>query len=162
MYYYFTKSSIGTPNALAILATVWTLGLITTSLSILVRVVCLTPDFLTKSSWVKPSLFRAFLIFSPIVAIVSILLYHYLCYTDYNTMIAKLFLSFKKSPLLALLNSKLLEIFPKNGWRARVLARRSFSEVGAGEPMTSFPNWRKWWDSNPLCLATHSLSRTAV
>ena len=57
-------------------------------------------------------------------------------------MIAKLFNSFKKSPLLALLNSKRLEISPKNGWRARVLARRSFSEVGAGEPMTSFPNWR--------------------
>lgn len=37
-----------------------------------------------------------------------------------------------KSPLLALLNSKRLEISPKNGWRARV----------AGEPMTSFPNWR--------------------
>ena len=70
---YFTKSSIGTPNALAILATVWTLGLITTLLSIFVRVVCFTPDFLTKSSWVKPSLFRAFLMFSPIVAIVSIL-----------------------------------------------------------------------------------------
>ena len=33
-YYYFTNSSIGTPNALAILATVWTLGLITTLLSI--------------------------------------------------------------------------------------------------------------------------------
>jgi len=27
LYYHFTKSSIGTPNALAILATVWTLGL---------------------------------------------------------------------------------------------------------------------------------------
>jgi len=39
---------------------------------------------------------------------------------------------FKKSPLLALLNSKRLEISPKNGWRARI----------AGEPMTSFPNWR--------------------
>src|SRR3989344_9426634 len=57
-------------------------------------------------------------------------------------MIAKLFTSFKKTPLLALLNSKRLEISPKNGWRDRVLARRSFSEVGAGEPMTSFPNWR--------------------
>jgi len=31
-----------------------------------------------------------------------------------------------------MLNSKQLEISPKNGWRARV----------AGEPMTSFPNWR--------------------
>src|SRR3989344_2950951 len=62
-------------------------------------------------------------------------------------MIAKLFTSFKKTPLLALLNSKRLEISPKNGWRARVLARRSFSEVGAGEPMTSFPNWRKGQDS---------------
>ncbi len=31
-----------------------------------------------------------------------------------------------KSPLLALLNSKRLEISPKNGWRARI----------AGEPMT--------------------------
>jgi hypothetical protein len=36
------------------------------------------------------------------------------------------------------LNSKRLEISPKNGWRARV----------AGEPMTSFPNWRRWEDSN--------------
>src|SRR3989338_3805449 len=57
-------------------------------------------------------------------------------------MIAKLFISEKKSPLLALLNSKRLEISPKNGWRARVLARRSFSEVGGGGPMISFPNWR--------------------
>ena len=32
-----------------------------------------------------------------------------------------------------MLNSKRLEISPKNGWRARV----------AGEPMTSFPNWRR-------------------
>src|SRR3989338_5631158 len=70
---YFTKSSIGTPNALAIFATVCTLGLTTTLLSIFVSVVCFTPDFLTKSSWVKPSLFRAFFMFSPIVAIVSIL-----------------------------------------------------------------------------------------
>ncbi len=38
-----------------------------------------------------------------------------------------------------MLNSKRLEISPKNGWRARV----------AGEPMTSFPNWRRGWDSNP-------------
>src|SRR3989338_1235484 len=52
------------------------------------------------------------------------------------------FISEKKSPLLALLNSKRLEISPKNGWRARVLARRSFSEVGGGGPMISFPNWR--------------------
>ena len=37
-----------------------------------------------------------------------------------------------------MLNSKQLEISPKNGWRARV----------AGEPMTSFPNWRKREDSN--------------
>ncbi|OGM92243.1 hypothetical protein A2935_00510 [Candidatus Wolfebacteria bacterium RIFCSPLOWO2_01_FULL_47_17b] len=54
-------------------------------------------------------------------------------------MISKNFNSVKKSPFLALLNSKQLEISPKNGWRARV----------AGEPMTSFPNWRKGWDSNP-------------
>jgi len=47
-------------------------------------------------------------------------------------MIAKLLKYFNKSPLLALLNSKRLEISPKNGWRARI----------AGEPMTSFPNWR--------------------
>jgi len=47
-------------------------------------------------------------------------------------MIAKFLKYFKKSPLLALLNSKRLEISPKNGWRARV----------AGEPITSFPNWR--------------------
>src|SRR3989344_5954834 len=56
-------------------------------------------------------------------------------------MIAKLSIFFnseKKSPLLALLNSKRLEISPKNGWRARV----------AGEPMTSFPNWRRVQDSN--------------
>ena len=51
-----------------------------------------------------------------------------------------------------MLNSKRLEISPKNGWRARV----------AGEPMTSFPNWRKGRDSNPRYLAVHSLSRTAV
>jgi hypothetical protein len=37
-----------------------------------------------------------------------------------------------------MLNSKRLEISPKNGWRARV----------TGEPMTSFPNWRRRWDSN--------------
>jgi len=42
------------------------------------------------------------------------------------------FNSEKKSPLLALLNSKRLEISPKNGWRALI----------AGEPMSSFPNWR--------------------
>ncbi|MDP2703791.1 MAG: hypothetical protein Q8P01_01040 [bacterium] len=53
-------------------------------------------------------------------------------------MIAKLFNSFKKSPLLALLNSKRLEISPKNGWRARL----------AGEPMTPFPNWRWVEESN--------------
>ena len=35
-----------------------------------------------------------------------------------------------------MLNSKRLEISPKNGWRARV----------AGEPMTSFPNWRCFLD----------------
>ena len=51
---------------------------------------------------------------------------------SFNTLIAKLFLSSKKSRLWALMNSKRLEISPKNGWRARV----------AGEPMTSFPNWR--------------------
>ena len=34
-----------------------------------------------------------------------------------------------------MLNSKRLEISPKNGWRARV----------ADEPMTSFPNWRDTW-----------------
>ena len=38
-----------------------------------------------------------------------------------------------------MLNSKRLESSAKNGWRARV----------AGEPMTSFPNWRREWDSNP-------------
>jgi|GEM_PF-5358748 len=48
-------------------------------------------------------------------------------------MISKNFSSVKKSPLLVLLNSKRLEISPKNGWRARVV----------GEPMTSFPNWRE-------------------
>jgi len=47
-------------------------------------------------------------------------------------MITNFLIFFKKSPFLALLNSKRLEISPKNGWRARV----------AGEPMTSFPNWR--------------------
>jgi len=40
-------------------------------------------------------------------------------------MITNFLIFFKKSPLLALLNSKRLEISPKNGW-----------------PMTSFPNWR--------------------
>ena len=50
-----------------------------------------------------------------------------------------------------MLNSKRLEISPKNGWRARV----------AGEPMTPFPNWRRGWDSNPRsrCLPTQPLSR---
>ena len=36
-------------------------------------------------------------------------------------------------------NSKRFEFSAKNGWRARV----------AGEPMVSFPNWRREWDSNP-------------
>lgn len=54
-------------------------------------------------------------------------------------MITNFLIFFKKSPLLALLNSKRIEISPKNGWRARV----------AGEPRLSFPNWRKGWDSNP-------------
>src|SRR3989338_10482649 len=68
--------------------------------------------------------------------------------------------AFKKSPLLALLNSRLrrgfggqakrLEISPKNGWRARV-AHSGLRPSGSktGEPMTSFPNWRKREDSNP-------------
>src|SRR3990167_6659776 len=38
-----------------------------------------------------------------------------------------------------MLNSKRLEISPKNGWRARI----------SDEPMTPFPNWRRGWDSNP-------------
>jgi hypothetical protein len=45
-----------------------------------------------------------------------------------------------------MLNSKRLEISPKNGWRARI----------AGEPMTPFPNWRyslykvrMYFESNP-------------
>ena len=54
------------------------------------------------------------------------------------------FNSKKKSPLLALLNSKRFEISPKNGWKARV--RLPDGQV-AGEPMTSFPNWRRRWDS---------------
>ena len=33
-------------------------------------------------------------------------------------MITNFLILFKKSPLLALLNSKRLEISPKNGWRA--------------------------------------------
>ena len=37
-----------------------------------------------------------------------------------------------------MLNSKRLEISPKNGWRARV----------AGKPMVSFPNWRWVQDLN--------------
>ena len=49
-----------------------------------------------------------------------------------------LFISEKKSPLLALLNSKRLEIFPKNGWRA----------LAEGEPTKTFPNWRRVEDSN--------------
>jgi hypothetical protein len=71
-------------------------------------------------------------------------------------MITNFLFLFKKSPLLAfinvgsnfMLNSKRLEISPKNGWRARV----------AGEPMTSFPNWRcllvkirTFFDENPDC-----------
>jgi hypothetical protein len=35
-----------------------------------------------------------------------------------------------------MLNSKRLEFSAKNGWRARV----------AGEPMTSFPNWRSLYE----------------
>ena len=50
-----------------------------------------------------------------------------------------------------MLNSKRLEISPKNGWRARV----------AGEPMTSFPNWRRERDSNPRTLAGYTLSKRA-
>ena len=51
------------------------------------------------------------------------------------------------------LNSKRLEISPKNGWRARArlpvaIAPGDCGQV-AGEPMTSFPNWRRGWDSNP-------------
>ena len=60
-------------------------------------------------------------------------------------MITNFLILFKKSPLLALLNSKRLEISPKNGWRAR--ACLPDGQV-AGEPMTSFPNWRKREDSN--------------
>ena len=47
-----------------------------------------------------------------------------------------------------MLNSKQLEISPKNGWRA----------LAEGEPMTSFPNWRyllvkirTFFDENPDC-----------
>ena len=49
-----------------------------------------------------------------------------------------------------MLNSKRLEISPKNGWRARV-AHSGLRPSGSktGEPMTSFPNWRKREDSNP-------------
>ncbi|OHA43496.1 MAG: hypothetical protein A3G03_01345 [Candidatus Taylorbacteria bacterium RIFCSPLOWO2_12_FULL_44_15c] len=63
-------------------------------------------------------------------------------------MITNFLILFKKNPLLALLNSKQLEISPKNGWRA----------LAEGEPMTSFPNWRyllvkirTFFDENPDC-----------
>jgi len=48
-------------------------------------------------------------------------------------MITHFLFSFKKSPLLALLNLKRFEISPKNGWRA--LER-------GDEPTEAFPNWR--------------------
>ena len=38
-----------------------------------------------------------------------------------------------------MLNSKRLEISPKNGWRACL----------TGKPILSFPNWRRRWESNP-------------
>ena len=38
-----------------------------------------------------------------------------------------------------ILKGKKFDFEPKIGWRARV----------AGEPNSSFPNWRKEWDSNP-------------
>gem|GEM_PF-4187039 len=57
-------------------------------------------------------------------------------------MITNFLILFKKSPLLALLDSKRLEFSAKNGWRARV----------AGEPMVTFPNWRNRRDSNPRDL----------
>ena len=53
-------------------------------------------------------------------------------------MITNLLIFFKKSPLLALLNSKRFEISPKNGWRA----------PPAGEPKTLFSKWRGGGGSN--------------
>ena len=38
-----------------------------------------------------------------------------------------------------MLNSKRLEISPKNGWRACL----------TGKPILSFPNWRRRWELNP-------------
>ena len=38
-----------------------------------------------------------------------------------------------------MLNSKRLEISPKNGWRA----------LAEDEPTKTFSNWRRRWDSNP-------------
>jgi len=62
-------------------------------------------------------------------------------------MITHFLFSFKKSPLLALLNLKRFEISPKNGWRA--LER-------GDEPTEAFPNWRcflidvrTFFDKNP-------------
>jgi len=57
-------------------------------------------------------------------------------------MITNFLILFKKSSLLALLNSKRLEISPKNGWRARVV----------GEPTKTFPNWRdiRVWNLSPV------------
>ena len=49
------------------------------------------------------------------------------------------------SPLLALLNSKRLEISPKNGWRALPPNGRINSE---GELNFAFSNWRRGRDSN--------------
>ena len=51
-----------------------------------------------------------------------------------------------------MLNSKRLEISPKNGWRARI----------EGEPMTSFPNWRRGGDSNSRDLAVCRFSRAVL
>ena len=56
----------------AIVAIIWTVGFFTAPLSILERVVYLTPDFWDKPSCVKPSLARYFLILPPMLWVVCI------------------------------------------------------------------------------------------
>jgi len=70
--FYFIKSSIETPNALANFAIINTDGFFITLLSIFVKVVYLTPDFLAKSSCDKPCFVRYFFTFSPMLISVVI------------------------------------------------------------------------------------------
>ena len=132
----FYKSSIGTPNALAILATVCTLGLTTT---LYVEGKGISPeqyqakkarllgekadieqeirDFEQKgNNWLEPM--REVILLSSQAKIL-------LSQGDKTQIRAFL----KNVGLNFMLNSKWLDFSPKNGWGARI----------AGKPMTSFP-----------------------